>query len=86
MTTNQVLVRMWTHWGSLHLLVGMQTGTPTQKKSWEVSYKIRHTPTTHPSNPTPLYLPRGDKNSCSYKNKVTLFIVPKTENKPNVSQ
>lgn len=57
-----------------------------RKRAGHLPYKIRHKPTIHPSNLPLGYLSRGNKNSCSYKKKVALFIVPKTENKPNTSQ
>lgn len=86
MTAYQVPVRMWDNWGSHSLLVGMKTGTPTQKKSWALPYKITHKSIIHLSNLTLRYLPRRNKNSCSCKNKVALSIVTKTEKKPNASQ
>ena len=49
-------------------LVGLKSGTVNLgNKRVSVSYKIKHPLKIRPSNPTPIYFPKTNKNLCSHK-------------------
>lgn len=53
--------------GASPMLVGMQTGTAALENSLAVLYKVKHTLTVQPSDPTSWYLSKKKKNYVPQK-------------------